>query len=330
MNEKEPLLSPQSFQEIAFSPLRRSVEKHLKALPEGFGFSGITTCDIEKYDEFVRRCRDARCRPPSLYAYFARCLGVVLAAQPEMLAVRHKGKLFIPSRIDALVAVELTAYDGSQSVGVSHFADLGERTLDDIAQEMKARLRNAKRTVVTLDREPRRFVPRWAPDWWRDAVERLRDSRPSAQRRRAMENSCIQLSSTTQWMNGKGGWGVQLYNPMALSVTLSGSSRRPVADEKGDIAVHLCLDVALNFNHVLVDGAPATRFIAALIEEVESGRLLSEYPIVPRHSFKSKKPFAADSQNGIQHDFLLVPQASSELETDQAFISERDASDSVL
>ncbi len=274
--------TPQDFREIEFSPLRQRVEAHHKALPKGFGFCGIVTCDIEKYEEFVQRCRDARCRPPSLYAYFARCLGVLLASQPELLAVRIKGKLLIPSRVDALVAVEMGAYDGSRAVAVLHFADLGGRPLNDIAEEMKVRLRHAKRTTVQLPAERRRFVPLWAPDWWSRSVATIRDRRPVAQREYAMKNACVQISSTTQWMNGKGGWGVQLYTPMALSVTLSGSSRRPVATDKGEVAVHSCLDVALNFNHIIVDGAPATRFIAAFIEEVESGRLLNEYLIEPR------------------------------------------------
>ena len=281
MTATEPT-TPQKFREIEFSPLRQCVEDHHKAVHKGFGFCGMATCDIEKYENFVQRCRAARCRPPSLYAYLARCLGVVLSPQPELLAVRVKGKLLIPSRVDALVAVEVSAYDGSQAVASLHFADLGGRPLHDIAEEMKVRLRSAKRTTVQLPVERRRFVPLWAPSWWRRSVATVRDLRPVAQREYAMRNACVQISSTTQGVNGKGGWGVQLYAPMALSVMVSGSSRRPVATDKGEVAVHSCLDVALSFNHVIVDGAPATRFIAAFVKEVESGRLLDEYPIQPR------------------------------------------------
>jgi hypothetical protein len=107
--------------------------------------------------------------------------------------------------------------------------------------------------------------------------ERWMEQRRTLQR----EWACVQLSSTSQWMEGRIGWGVRLYSPVAPSVTMAGVSRRPVVVGE-DIVAHLCLDVAFTFDLILVDGAPATRFIAALQDEMESGRVLEEYPIVER------------------------------------------------
>lgn len=238
---------------------------------------------MHKYDEFVTLCRAARCRPPSLYAYFARCLGVVLAPQPELLATRFGRKLLIPSRIDVATAVELHNSAGEQVVVALKFHALEKRVLEDINDEMKARFRHVKRADYSsryVEGFP--YVSRWASPWLSSKLKKLR---ASTRRRRydyAANNACVHLSSTTSWLNGKNGWGVQLYVPAGLSITLSGWSRRAVVVDNDQIVVRPCLDVAIHFNHAIVDGAPATRFAAALTDEVESGRILSEFPIVPR------------------------------------------------
>lgn len=269
------------FQESSLSPLRLQQRDALNATPPGHGFCVTVTCDIEPLALFTRRCRVARCRPPSVLAYLARCLGITLADRTELLASRLGNKVFVPSRVDAVIAAEVLAYDGSQTVRGLRFEDLGNRDLADIAEEMKVRLREAKRTPMPSPLVARRFVPERSPVWWHRLMHRLRESHPAARERIAKRNACVQLSSTAQWMEGYAAWGMRLYQPLAPSVMLVGQSRRPVVVGE-QIAAHLCIDLAITFDHILVDGAPATRFIAALCKEIESGRALGEYPVIER------------------------------------------------
>ncbi len=301
--------SSADFVEKDLPPLRQGLEHFFQTLPSTKGFCGVFCCDIETFQEFVACCRAARSRPPSLYAYVARCLGVTLAPQTNLLAARCGDKLLIPARVNALVLAEVSAYDGSawpRQIGIN---DLGERSLDDISRELRTRLREEKRRVEPMPSTPRsRFIPAGSPLWWNRSVETLRAVRHHTnrkrearelERRRAEQAACVHLSSTSQWMQGHAGWGVQLYTPAALSVTIAGLSQRAVVVD-GQIVARHCLDVAINFDHLITDGAPATRFISTLIREIESGRVLNEYSIVPRkprQTSQQKEENAGDKTN---------------------------------
>lgn len=299
---------PQNFQEIPFSPARQKLEYCLKTMPKGYGFCGINTCEIEKFDLFARQCRAKRRRPPSLYAYVARCLGATLAPQPELLAIRWKKRVYVPSRIDVMAIMEANLGDGSTIPVSVQLKDVGARSLDSIADELKLKARQAKRVQHGAPPQNRRLSPSWAPSWWRNSVETARVNRPNHRRNVALQAASVQLSSTSQWTKGHPGWGIQLYTASALSVTLAGVSRRAivVGDE---ILPRLCLDIAVHFDHLITDGAPATRFIAALVDEIESGRLLNEYSISPR----AARTKSADSLSSSMSELPRSPLSLSPL-----------------
>lgn len=287
---------------VPLTPFERLIRRTLRKLPHGVPFCGLLTLDMEVYEEFARRCRESRCRPPSLYAYFARCLGAVLQEQREILAIREGNWSVIPERVDICLLVEMTCEDDSLMPIETIISDAGVKSLEQISQTITLRVRHFKRNRLKASRiqfgNCGRFAPRWTPYWWREAMSQLREMLPSGRRRRAMRRSLVRLSSTTQWLRGSNAWAVQSFTSCALSVTLGGLSRRPVvvgegADER--IEAHWCLDVALHFDHMNVDGAPATRFGQALRLEVESGRLLEEFPLVPRARRRSSQEEESDS-----------------------------------
>jgi len=79
-------------------------------------------------------------------------------------------------------------------------------------------------------------------------------------------------------MFGKGaGWGIPI-NDHTLDLTLGGIAEKPgVVD--GHIATRDYLCMTLSFDHAIIDGAPAARFIQRLKELIESGYGLSESEI---------------------------------------------------
>jgi pyruvate/2-oxoglutarate dehydrogenase complex dihydrolipoamide acyltransferase (E2) component len=83
---------------------------------------------------------------------------------------------------------------------------------------------------------------------------------------------------TTLGMFGKGGgWGIPLVWKSPLSVCVGGIAERPAF--VGDaIAKREFLCVTVAFNHDIVDGAPATRFVNGFKELVETGNLLVSEP----------------------------------------------------
>lgn len=79
-------------------------------------------------------------------------------------------------------------------------------------------------------------------------------------------------------MFGKGGgWGIALpYH--TLDVTIGGIAEKPgVVDGRIAVRAYLCL--TLSFDHDVIDGAPATRFVSRLKALIEQGHgLLDQGP----------------------------------------------------
>jgi len=67
----------------------------------------------------------------------------------------------------------------------------------------------------------------------------------------------------------RGGWGIHI--PFhTLSIVVGGITRKPgVVDERIEICEYL--DMTINFDHDVIDGAPAARFAQQLIDLIESG-----------------------------------------------------------
>ena len=60
---------------------------------------------------------------------------------------------------------------------------------------------------------------------------------------------------------------------MTLSILVGGRSSRPrVVD--GEIVARLVLDLTISVDHAIVDGAPAARFAATLVDLLEQPRWL--------------------------------------------------------
>jgi len=84
---------------------------------------------------------------------------------------------------------------------------------------------------------------------------------------------------TAVGMFGKGhsGWGIAI-TPNSLSLVVGSMALKPAVVE-GRIEPREMLNLTVMFNHDVVDGAPATRFVRRLVELIESGYGLCEEEI---------------------------------------------------
>ncbi|MGM0385454.1 MAG: 2-oxo acid dehydrogenase subunit E2 [Actinomycetota bacterium] len=78
----------------------------------------------------------------------------------------------------------------------------------------------------------------------------------------------VVLSAVGMFGNG-GGWGLALPSH-TLGITVGGIAEKPGVHD-GHITVREYLDVTLDFDHDIVDGAPASRFAQRFRDLVESG-----------------------------------------------------------
>jgi hypothetical protein len=84
------------------------------------------------------------------------------------------------------------------------------------------------------------------------------------------------VAVTAVGMFGKGhsGWGIAT-TPVSLSLVVGSIAWKPAVVD-GRIEPREMLNLTVLFDHEVVDGAPATRFVRRLIELVESGYGLEE------------------------------------------------------
>ncbi len=84
------------------------------------------------------------------------------------------------------------------------------------------------------------------------------------------------VAVTSVGMFGKsGGWGISFLPVHTLGLLVGGISRKPgVHNDK--IAIREYLHLTLSFDHDIVDGAPAARFVQGLVDLIEKGTVLED------------------------------------------------------
>ena len=84
------------------------------------------------------------------------------------------------------------------------------------------------------------------------------------------------VAVTAVGMFGKGhsGWGIAT-TPVSLSLVVGSMAWKPAVVE-GRIEPREILNLTVVFDHNVIDGAPATRFVRRLVELIESGYGLDE------------------------------------------------------
>jgi pyruvate/2-oxoglutarate dehydrogenase complex dihydrolipoamide acyltransferase (E2) component len=82
------------------------------------------------------------------------------------------------------------------------------------------------------------------------------------------------VSSVGMFGKGHSGWGITT-TPHSLSLVMGSISRKPAVIEER-IEPRDILNLTVLFDHDVVDGAPATRFVRRLVELIENGNGLNE------------------------------------------------------
>lgn len=201
---------------------------------------------------------------PSITAYLVACLGRTVATEPEIQALRDwRGRCVVYPDVDAMVMVEVPSPDGPVPLGLVMRA-VHRRTVSELSSELRsAAARPATMRSSTL-------VERALPlplVVWRVAFAVI--ARMPALCKRM--GGTVGLSAVGMHL-GRGGWGFATLHH-SVEVLAGGIAERPVA-VNGRIEIRPVLDLTVAVDHDIVDGAPATRFTARLLEAIESGEVL--------------------------------------------------------
>ena len=240
-----------------------------------YGLSEVDVTVVQKYiNEHKARTGEAL----SFTGFLVYCLARAVDENREVQAYL-KGRNQIVMFDDVNVGLMIEHKDGEKKALMGHCIQGAQRkTYQEIHQE----IRSVQSAAVPADRG--------MPTWFRSAMllpwplSRLVKVWMAIATRR---NPAIRVSAsgtvfvTAVGMFGKGhsGWGIAT-TPHSLGLVVGSMAWKPVVVE-GRIEPREVLNLTVLFDHEVVDGAPATRFVRRLIELIESGSGMDEGQTLP-------------------------------------------------
>lgn len=203
----------------------------------------------------------------SFTAFVVASVARAAARHPEVHAYRDwLGRIVTHGYVDATTLIEVETDDGK--FPLAHLIrDADVRDVADITEE----IRNVSQdhTATVGGNRLTRFAPMAGRVPGLAWVMYQVMSRST--RLRAMSGT-MAISSIGMFGGGPG-HGIGFPTVLSLSVLVGGRTRRPVVDN-GQVAVGETLDLTVTFDHNIVDGAPAARFVADLRHLLTTAALL--------------------------------------------------------
>ncbi|MBI5231670.1 MAG: 2-oxo acid dehydrogenase subunit E2 [Coriobacteriales bacterium] len=219
----------------------------------------VTEADVTDVRRLMAQHRERTGEPLSLTAYVVTCLAHTLSEFPRFNSFRKGRRLVVleDATISVLYEREIAGESVPEPVGIPM---ANRKTYREVNDELRAaQLHSGERLGASSRTEWVRFIP----GVFLRAFIRL------ASRSVRMAKRFGVVGVTAIGMFGSGPtWLVPL---TSATVTVAvGSLVRRVVVVDGEVRErdHLCLTVS--FNHDIVDGAPATRFVARLVEQLAS------------------------------------------------------------
>lgn len=221
---------------------------------------GLVEFDITQARELIRQQKIQKGEALSFSAFFLTCLGKAIEQDKQMHAYRNwRNQLIIFDDVDVNMLFEVEV-DGRKTIRPHILRGVNKRSIREIHEEIRAFQNEHKSSRES------KFI-----DWF----VRL----PGFVRRlflwslfknpHLIKEYYGTVLVTSVGMFGMGsGWGIPVPNH-SLQLTLGGIGEKPgVVDHR--IEVRKYLSVTISFDHDVVDGAPAARFILRLKKLVES------------------------------------------------------------
>lgn len=256
----------EDYQVIPFAKIRRLMvdggrlgrQKHL--------VHGLVEFDVTDARRLIRDHRRRTGETLSFTAFVMACLGQAVDANKHVHACRTWGeKLVIFEDVDVNTMFEVEV-DGQKVIRPHIVRAVNKKSLRQIHDEIRAFQHSHER-----GREGK-FISWFVmlPAFMRRFFLRLLFKNPQMLKEM---NGTVSLTAVGMFGDG-GGWGIPVSNS-TLQVTLGGVARKP-SFVNDLVAAREYLSVTVSFDHDIVDGAPAARFIQRLKTLVESSYGIEE------------------------------------------------------
>lgn len=233
--------------------------------------SGLVEVDVTKARRFLREHRLKSDQRISFTAFFLTCLGQALDKNKALHAYRDwRNRLLLYDEVDAALMIEIDM-EGRKFPLMHVLKAINKSSLIDIHDEIRGIQQEPARSS-NYNQGKVRFMGIFLrlPGFLRHIAYRVVLLKPHWFRRVA---GTVAVTSVGMFLEG-GGWGLGFPNH-TLSLTVGGITQKPgVVD--GRIEIREFLSLTISFDHVIVDGAPAARFVKQFTRLIEDGYGLSD------------------------------------------------------
>ncbi|MHA1557972.1 MAG: 2-oxo acid dehydrogenase subunit E2 [Candidatus Heimdallarchaeota archaeon] len=233
---------------------------------------GLPIYDVTKARELIRKHKEKTKETISFTSFIINCLSKAVNENKQLHGIRKgKRKVIIFDDINIRMNIE-RELDGKKTAIMYIIRKANEKGLRDIHDEIRRaqgakgsakkeiepkkqkKSRKGQNLLISLPKFIRKII------WWK-----LKHDPFFIQK----NFGTVSVTTLGTMFKGRGGYAITS-SPQTLSIALGGIEERPgVVNKKIEIREYLYMTVM--FNHDVVDGAPAARFLTRLGDLIEDG-----------------------------------------------------------
>lgn len=253
--------SHDGYKTVPFPRMRSIVRAIARVAKHKYIMRGLVEIDVTRARQLIREHKSRTGENLSFTAFLAACVGHAVEMNKSVHAYRKwRHQLVLFDDVDINIQVERDRQ--GQEFSLPYIVrGANRKTVRAIHEEIRTAQahpvsgREVKATTwVTL-----------LPSFMQQMLFWVASKSPHLFKQQA---GTVELNAIGMF-GSRGGWGIHI--PFhTLSIVVGGIARKPgVVDEPIEIREYLYLTI--NFDHDMIDGAPAARFTQQLIDLIESG-----------------------------------------------------------
>ncbi|MHA2171338.1 MAG: 2-oxo acid dehydrogenase subunit E2 [Candidatus Kariarchaeaceae archaeon] len=229
--------------------------------------TGFIEVDITKGREKIRNYHDQTGTKISFTGWIIKCIAQAVSEHNHINAYRKGRKQVIEFKeIDIIIMIE--RFLTKDPIPIPYvLRNTSTKSLLEISNEIrKAQMKEVDEKDQLLDSGFKLKLYPYIPKFIRKLILRRMINNPFTMK---AKGGAIVITSVSAFANTYG-WVSNFGGLTTLNIALGGKTNRSVVEDQ-EIVEREIMNMTINIDHDIVDGAPATRFVSRMVELMQSG-----------------------------------------------------------
>lgn len=254
----------------AFSKVRQVLSDFYDISVKKTNVIGLIELDVEKARRIIDKYESETGIKLSFTGWLIKCIAQAVIKHKEVQAYRIKrNKIIVFDNVHVNVMVERTISSGKK-IPINHIIKFAnKKSVQDITKEIReVQERKVDEQNQIVEGTPGFYMKLYsiAPKFLKNLIIR----RKLENTKFFIENAgTVTVTSLGMFARGLSGWAVP-FTTSTLSIAVGGIKKKPIIDD-GKLEEHEFLNLTIQIDHKIVDGAPSARFVSTLSALIESG-----------------------------------------------------------